>query len=59
MFNLFQKKEEKKGLHKALETGLITKEEFLRLMAQRAADDLTEFLSRQKGPKPKKSDLPK
>ena len=50
LFNLFQKKE-KQGLEKALADGLITQEEFLRLAAQRAAEDLEKFLDKKGRPK--------
>lgn len=50
LFNLFHKKE-KQGLEKALSEGLITREEYLRISAQRATETLELFLDKKKGSK--------
>ena len=46
LFNLFKKKE-LEGLDKALEMGLITEEEKLRIAATRAAETLDKFLDKK------------
>lgn len=53
MFNLFQKKA-KGDLDKALEQGLITKEEMLRLKVERANTELKKHLDNSEGHKKKK-----
>ncbi|MDX9816802.1 MAG: hypothetical protein RBT06_07670 [Smithellaceae bacterium] len=46
LFNLFKKKE-LEGLDKALEMGLITEDEKLRIAATRAAETLDKFLEKK------------
>lgn len=47
LFNIFQKKE-RVGLEAAVDEGIITREESLRIAADRAADRLRKFLDSQK-----------
>jgi hypothetical protein len=48
MFNIFKRKQESKGgLQQALEMGLITDEEFYRLVSERASADLKRFTDKK------------
>jgi hypothetical protein len=51
LFNLFQKKETfglRIGLEKAMQEGIITRQEYLKIIADRATEDLRKFLDAQK-----------
>jgi len=50
MFKIFQKKA-KAGLDKALELGLITKEEMLKLKVERATRELDQHIKKNGGKK--------
>jgi hypothetical protein len=50
MFEIFRKKEPAKGLDGALQDGTITKSEYLKIIADRAAEELRKFLEDKKVP---------